>query len=146
MSKTKDEVTTTGRAVFYTVLWESFRKAALECGWSLALHGSMARDMDMMAMKWTEDAKSKEDLVEALNSCIDGTFWKEYNFKPFYGKPNDRVVYTLRIFSDFYIDLSIVEKPKLKVAYVRDLLDQLQKEEITFSRMVELLNNPVKQD
>lgn len=110
MSKTADQVTTKGRAVFYTVLWPSFRQAALSCGWSIALHGSMASDMDMMAMPWVEDAKSVEDLIAALSNCIDGTIWKENHFKPFYGKPHNRVVYTLSIYSDFYIDLSIIKQ------------------------------------
>lgn len=108
--KTKEEVTTNGRAVFYAVLWESFRKAALNCGWTLGLHGSMASDMDIMAMKWTEEAKSIDELITALSNCIDGTIWKDKHFKPFYGKPHNRVVYTLSIYSDFYIDLSIIKQ------------------------------------
>ncbi len=111
--KSKEEVTTNGRAVFYTVLWESFRKAALDCGWTLALHGSMASDMDMMAMPWVEDAKPVEKLIAALSDCIDNTIWKDSHFEPFHGKPHGRVVYTLSIFSDFYIDLSIM--PSCKV-------------------------------
>lgn len=107
--KDKKEVTTNGRAVFYCVLWESFRKAGLNCGWALALHGSMASDMDMMAMPWTEDAKPVEELIKALSDCIDNTIWKDHHFIPFYGKPHNRVVYTLSIFSDFYIDLSIIQ-------------------------------------
>ena len=38
--KTTEQVTTNGRAVFYAVLWSDFRKAALELGWALALHGT----------------------------------------------------------------------------------------------------------
>ncbi len=108
MSKSKEEVTTNGRAVFYTVLWPSFRKAALDCGWALGLHGSMASDMDMMAMPWVEDAKPIEELIKALSACIDGTVWKESHFTPFVGKPHGRIVYTLSIYSDFFIDLSIM--------------------------------------
>jgi hypothetical protein len=39
--KDKDEIITNGKAVFYTILWPSFRKAAINCGWGLALHGSI---------------------------------------------------------------------------------------------------------
>jgi hypothetical protein len=108
MSKEKEQVTTNGRAVFYAVLWEDFRKAALNCGWAIALHGSMASDMDMMAMPWTKDASNIDDLILALSDCIDGTIWKSNHFKPSYGKPFGRIVYTLSIFKDFYIDLSIM--------------------------------------
>ena len=112
MSKEKSEVTTNGRAVFYAILWESFRKAALECGWALSLHGSMASDMDMMAMPWVEDAKPIEELIKALSDCIDGTIWKGHHFKPFYGKPHGRITYTLSIYSDYHIDLSIMSSIK----------------------------------
>lgn len=106
--KDKSEVTTNGRAVFYTVLWPSFRAAAIEQGWALALHGSMASDMDMMAMPWVEDAKPVEDLIIALSNCMGGTIWKGSHFdKPFH-KPKGRLVYTLAIFKDYYIDLSIM--------------------------------------
>ncbi len=112
MAKTKEEIRTDGRAVFYTILWPQFRKAAIDCGWGLALHGSMASDMDMMAMPWVEDAKPVEDLIKALSDCIDGTVWKDSHFVPFYGKPHGRIVYTLSIFSDFYIDLSLMNPIK----------------------------------
>jgi hypothetical protein len=106
--KSKEEVSTNGKAVFYTVLWPSFRKAAIECGWGLALHGSMASDMDMMAMPWTEDAQPPEKLVEAISDCIGKTVWKEKHSIAHHGKPHGRIVYTISIFSDFYIDLSIM--------------------------------------
>ncbi len=106
MSKTAQEVTTNGRAVFYTILWPRFRQAAIDCGWALGLHGSMASDMDMMAMPWVEEAAPVEDLVKALSDCIGETIWKEHHFTPFYGKPHGRIVYTLSIYADFHIDLS----------------------------------------
>lgn len=109
MSKEKEEITTNGRAVFYSVLWPSFRQAAIDVGWSIALHGSMANDMDMMAMPWVENAKPVEDLVKAISDCIGETVWKDHHSKPFFGKPHGRVVYTFSINSDWYIDLSIIQ-------------------------------------
>lgn len=109
MAKEKEQVITNGRAVFYTVLWPDFRRAALEKGWAVALHGSMASDMDMMAMPWTENARPVGELVQALSDCIDGTIWKDNHFKPHYNKPHKRIVYTVSIFSDFYIDLSVMD-------------------------------------
>ena len=108
MTKEKEEITTNGRAVFYTVLWEDFRKAALNCGWALALHGSMVNDMDMMAMPWIENCKPIEELIKALSDCIGETIWKDTHTVSHYGKPHGRVVYTLSIYKDFYIDLSVM--------------------------------------
>jgi len=110
MPKQKEEIDTNGRAVFYAVLWPSFRKAAIDCGWGLALHGSMESDMDLMAMPWVEDAKPVEELVKAISDCIGGTIWKDHHFTPFLGKPHGRIVYTLSIVGDFYIDLSVMTR------------------------------------
>jgi hypothetical protein len=106
--KNKDEVKSMGRTGFYAVLFESFRKAALECGWALGLHGSMATDMDMMAMPWTDDAKPPEELVKAISDCIDCTIWKDRHTVAHIGKPHGRIVYTISIYDDFYVDLSIM--------------------------------------
>lgn len=110
MAKDREQVTTNGRAVFYTIMWPGFRNAALNCGWSLGLHGSMSSDMDIMAMPWTEDAKPVEELIKSLSDCIDSDLWKESHLEPFVGKPHGRVVYTLSIFSDFYVDISVMQR------------------------------------
>jgi hypothetical protein len=52
---------TEGRAVFYTVLWPSMRRAAIELGWNLGLHGSMESDMDIVNGKfYTHLVKAKD--------------------------------------------------------------------------------------
>jgi hypothetical protein len=106
--KSREHVTTNGRAVFYACMWNDFRQAALDCGWSLALHGSLANDMDIMAMPWTEEAKPVEEMILALEACL--TIPKEsahFETTKFTEKPHRRVVYTIHIFADFYIDLSV---------------------------------------
>ncbi len=112
--KEKEQVVTNGRAVFYTILWESFRRAALDCGWTLALHGSMASDIDIIAVAWIEEAKPIEELIKSLSNCIDGTLWKNSHFELPFKRPHGRYTYTLSIFSDFYIDLSIISLDNIK--------------------------------
>lgn len=106
--KTKDQVRTDGRAVFYAVLYPSMRQAALECGYALALHGSMESDLDMIAVAWTENAKPVEELAAAINNCIGQTVWKDSNLEHKWLKPHGRIVYSLSIMGDYYIDLSII--------------------------------------
>lgn len=110
--KDKSEVNTEGRAVFYAVLYNEFRKAALECGYSLALHGSMARDMDMIAVPWVDEAKTPDELVAAISNCIDGTVWKEHHLLDRHEKPHGRMSYTISIMGDWHIDLSITTATK----------------------------------
>ncbi|CAL67370.1 hypothetical protein [Christiangramia forsetii] len=109
--KSREHVVTNGRAVFYAAMWGDFRQSALDKGWALGLHGSLASDMDIMAMPWTESASSVDVLIASLESCLtipEDAF--HFKTKRSTDKPNNRVVYTIHIWSDFYIDLNIIEK------------------------------------
>lgn len=109
MSKRAEEVEPLGRPVFYAVLYESFRRAGLECGYAVALHGSMANDMDLIAVAWTEDAKPPEVLVDAIQNCIGKTIWSEWGIsEPPTLKPHGRIAYALTISGATHIDLSII--------------------------------------
>lgn len=106
--KDRESVTCNGRAVFYAAMWNDFRQAALKCGWALGLHGSLNSDMDIMAMPWTEDAQPAEEMIESLVDCFG--FARPPHFQiDRESKPNGRVVYTIPIFADFYLDINIIE-------------------------------------
>ena len=112
MVKSREHVITNGRAVFYASMWNDFRQAALDCGWALALHGSLSNDMDIMAMPWVEEAKPIEEMIQALEGCL--TIPEEGHHcqtQVSEDKPNGRVVYTIHIWADFYIDLNIIKQP-----------------------------------
>ena len=106
MTKSREHVTTNGRAVFYASMWNDFRQAALDCGWALALHGSLANDMDIMAMPWTENATSSIDMIMAIKKCFDNPRKINLSISPM---PNNRKVYTLSIWADFYLDINVIE-------------------------------------
>lgn len=106
--KNKDEVKVNGKPVFYAVLFNPMKQAALECGYTLSMHGSMHSDMDLIAVAWVEDAKPVEALVSAINDCIGETVWKEHNLTTGEEKPHGRICYTLSISGDWFIDLSII--------------------------------------
>jgi hypothetical protein len=42
------------------------RTVARECGYTIAVHGSEQRDLDLVAVPWTVEAVSALDLVDAL--------------------------------------------------------------------------------
>lgn len=108
--KTKDQVNVNHRSPFYALLYPELRKAALECGYALALHGSMQSDMDLLAVPWVEDAKSHQELYDALRVVIGKTMWEsEERSIPHY-KPHGRIAYTINIAADVYIDLSIIKR------------------------------------
>jgi len=109
MSKKATEVSINGKPVFYTILYSDFRSAALKCGYALALHGTMATDMDLIAVPWTENPTSVETLVSAISDCIGKTIWKGHHFTQKELKPHGRIGYTLSIYSDWYVDLSVIQ-------------------------------------
>lgn len=111
MSKDRQSVTTNGRAAFYAAMWNDLRQAAMDCGWALGLHGSLNSDMDIMAMPWVKEAILADDMIQHLiNTCFhdDGIMKKIGYQKDETSKPNGRVVYTLSIWADFYLDINII--------------------------------------
>lgn len=111
MAKDRECVTTNGRAVFYASMWPDLKDAALDCGWALGLHGSLNSDMDIMAMPWVEGCKSVDELMDALENCFttDDQYIK-IERQVSHDKPNNRVVYTLHIWADFYLDINIIKQ------------------------------------
>lgn len=106
MTKSREHVTTNGRAVFYASLWPDLREAALDCGWALGLHGSLANDMDIMAMPWTEEAIHPLEMVLKLKKCFTDAHCITISETE---KCNNRVVYTLSIWADFYLDINVIK-------------------------------------
>lgn len=109
MAKSREHVITNGRAVFYACMWNDFRQAALNCGWALGLHGSLASDMDIMAMPWVEDAKPVDEMIKAIEDCLTTPDQMVFKTEFDTSKPNNRVVYTIHIFADFYVDINIIK-------------------------------------
>lgn len=107
--KDRKSVTSNGRAVFYAAMWDDLRQAAMDCGWALALHGSLSSDMDIMAMPWVENAATANEMVERIIDCF-GFCRPPHCEVDKKSKPNGRVVYTIPVYSDFYIDLNIIEQ------------------------------------
>lgn len=108
MSKDRDAVTCNGRPAFYAAMYEDLRKCAMGCGWALALHGSLASDMDLMAMPWEESAVGFELLVKKLSECFSyNNLSKQFTIN-YSEKAHGRVVATIPIWSDFYLDISTI--------------------------------------
>jgi hypothetical protein len=99
--KSREHVVTNGKA------------AAMNCGWALGLHGSLANDMDIMAMPWVEDAKPIEVMIKALSDCFTESIFKEHHLVPHNDKPHGRTVYTMSIWADFHLDISIIDQSRI---------------------------------
>ena len=56
----------------YAQLLPKIRKAGKALGYAIAIHGSMQRDLDLLAVPWTEEAHPAEELVAAVAEAVRG--------------------------------------------------------------------------
>jgi hypothetical protein len=108
VSKNREAVTCNGRPAFYACMLEDIRKCAMDNGWAVALHGSLSSDMDIIALPWVEKSVRFENLVAKISQLFDGNQCAENYFITYDEKPHNRVVATIPIFSDFYLDISTI--------------------------------------
>lgn len=104
--KSREHITTNGRAVFYAAIWDDLRQTAMDCGWALGLHGSLSSDMDIMGMPWVDDAVSSDIMIYALKKCFTDCDDIKVMISDM---PNNRKVYTLSIWADFYLDINVIK-------------------------------------
>lgn len=93
---------------FYPILAEICR----DHGYTLAIHGSVMSDMDLIAIPWTEDAKLVDTLVNAITEYASKTmslmFRDPVTVHGPEQKPHGRVAWCIQIGNGYAIDLSVV--------------------------------------
>ncbi len=60
-------------ALYYLGLLDDVRAAGRAMGYAIGVHGSLSRDFDLIACPWREDAKSAEELAEAVAFAVGGS-------------------------------------------------------------------------
>jgi hypothetical protein len=81
------------------------RAVARECGYAVAVHGSRKRDLDLIAVPWTEEAVSARGLLDALSGSLNCMYG------PRNERAHGRVGYVLHGFAGCkYVDLSITPR------------------------------------
>ncbi len=109
-----DDFTTLGsdgflleKSAFYASLYPTLRQVAREYGYALALHGSLVKDLDVLAVPWTKDACDAETLAEALRACSGGFFVGGDAT----AMPHGRLAWTIHLGAPGgYIDLSVMPR------------------------------------
>lgn len=84
-------------------------------GYALALHGSMGRDLDLIAIPWTDDADSEEALIKDINDYVVKSFTRNVQYNPPTHpteKPHGRRAYhfPLGFASNAYLDVSVMPR------------------------------------
>ena len=109
-------------AVAFSLLIPELMKAGREVGYALCVHGSMARDLDVVAVPWTEDAQSAERLVIHIAAALGGHFrnssrkiegtdeWEQVPAAEPTVKPHGRLSWVIWVADRLYIDLSVMPR------------------------------------
>lgn len=102
------------RPVAYLVVLGRMADVARQLGYTLAIHGSMQRDCDVVAVPWTGEAVSQRELAEALID-VSGGFLDPLEADDEYfrrgcpgGKPHGRLCWSIHLGGGPYIDLSVM--------------------------------------
>lgn len=82
------------------------REIARLHGYAIAVHGSMLRDLDLVAIPWMEDASDMAPLLKDIVIAAEGVLQKD----PCPDKPFGIKAYNIMIGGHLYIDLKIVPK------------------------------------
>ena len=84
-------------ACVYPEMAELFRR----CGYALAVHGSMQRDFDLIAVPWVDSPTPCEKVVRSITETWDMRVVGEIG-----EKPHGRRVWTLSLSGSCFLDLS----------------------------------------
>lgn len=111
---------------YYEKLIEPLRAKARELGYALAVHGTLKRDIDLIACPWIAEAVDPVELAEALRVVAEGiTGWAkphplevDEHFKRGMPrvKPHGRLAWSFHLTEKFqggggpYIDLSVMPR------------------------------------
>ena len=104
-------------ALGYIAVLPQFQAIARRHGYALAVHGSMATDLDLLACPWTDEATDAETLIESLRAHMNGFFAeREWDTNPS-ARPHGRRAWSLYATEDGakrcegpYYDISVMPR------------------------------------
>lgn len=91
----------------YATIYPTIVEVGREHGYAVGLHGSLAKDMDVIAVAWTEDASPAADLVEAVCDRVGAYAHVAPDEAP-KQRPHGRLSWALILTGGAYIDLSVI--------------------------------------
>jgi hypothetical protein len=85
----------------YAGILHDIRRIAMEHGYALPVHGSMRRDLDVVAVPWYVKYAAPEQLVEAIRAWVGGHVTGPVQ------RPHGRRCWSIHLGGGPYIDLSV---------------------------------------
>jgi hypothetical protein len=93
------------------IILPPMRNAALDAGYTLAVHGSLNRDIDLIAVPWAAECEPKEELADRLIGAAGGVIKRACKQGEWAEKPHGRQAIILLAFcgeNSAFIDLSVM--------------------------------------
>jgi hypothetical protein len=114
----------------YAHYFVQLKEVALKYGYNLVLHGSLNRDLDLIAIPWQEEVRSHEEMIEEFVEAIGGDlmfangvprmFAKDKDWEKYKVTHHGRMQYVINlnreckmindVWTDpmYYIDISVI--------------------------------------
>lgn len=103
---TLDEKKPTYAPAYLVGIYPALAKKSIELGYALALHGSLQRDLDIIAVPWTDSAVDPITLVAAL--CDEFNVAPNHEINKPEIKPHGRLAWSIPLWWGAYLDLSVL--------------------------------------
>lgn len=99
--------------VFLDHCLDLLRDAARAHGYALSIHGSLSRDLDLIAVPWTDEASDLDTIVAALAAATkEATGWGHVSGRSDNSwrtdKPHGRVAVTILASAELSLDISFM--------------------------------------
>lgn len=106
---------------FYAYCFEGMKDTAKRYGYNLVLHGSMARDFDLIAIPWQDKLSDVDEMIQEFATAIGGHVMPQ-SYEEKHCFPHGRLSAVININrggkwnnyddKEYYIDISIIPSPK----------------------------------
>jgi hypothetical protein len=109
----------------YALFYENLKEIAKNYGYNLVLHGSMNRDLDLIAIAWVDNPKDEFLMIMAFDDYLRGLSYNNKKYYSFSILPGNRHNYIINInrgdkrgewlkFDEqYYLDISVIPIPKM---------------------------------
>jgi len=98
----------------YAYYFEALKEIAKEHGYNLVVHGSMNRDLDLIAIPWVDDPKDEMEMINAMSQYMNG--WTSDSKSIFLNNvlPGGRNAYVIQLNRGGYMNTGtgLHEKPE----------------------------------
>jgi hypothetical protein len=112
----------------YTMFYEYLKQIALYYGYNLVIHGSMQRDLDLIAIPWVDNPGSEQKMIQEFQEYLTGIHTTDPQGNiPFTVLPGGRHSFIIELnrgdkngewvrFADqeYYVDISVTQLPKIE--------------------------------